>query len=988
MRSRTLAWLVPLLLALILMFNVEPSRSQGNAIIQGYVYLKGQDALSGATVIIWDLDDYSSYELTTDKNGFYSINVTIGHTYRIFAYYDSPSTPGIDTIPVRSIDLKVSKHMNRMDFTLYPGASMILEGKILYITSTGTKYTVYVVDPSSGNDPVLGNTNENFTNVFTWASGTYSSLKLPLNIVIVPAGVPVDLKVSFTALIKDPLNPLVHPYATRKMFSIDNQALHYNLNTGDLVTIDLSWYSLQSSINYVNDLFDLTWSRMEKMEDAGFYLGRLKEDMGKVRRNIELAQVSLSEKKYDEGLDLLSAAYSTLMINVAINMNMMWLTAQTSAIFMPVYPAFFAVTAAFFLFEDTKRKMLSSILLYAASFALLYYVYPGLQIVDPKLVTGLAIMCMFLAIFVAFIVPRFIKEPDIPGRYPVQSVLTMVFSIAKRNVKRRLSRGLLGITSLAILVMAFTAFTSFGRVIGLLITPLNMQPAYEGVMVKNIPPPWSETGEPYWPLVKDEIEWLKGQRGVLVVSPLIMNKPGKTLVGSLRISNLELQILGAIGIDPFAERNFTDISTSLISGSLNNLKRSTVVLSQSAANTLGVGLNDKVTFYVHTATGLQVFGNLTVVGIMDNSKFSSLKDLNGESLVPYRFQMGEYVRAPAEQIVILNWQDALKIEDMAVYRIAIKTDGSVNLDAFAREIVQAKEYNVWVSEEDNVLQYHFGEYLEIGGISLLVPLLIVLFNLGLIMISIVNERTREIFTLTCVGFNPTHITALFLAESVVMGLVGGGIGYLMGMSAYRLMNIFSIDIAVRQKLEWYWSVIGVMIALATAILSAIRPASRAAMKATPSLVKKIKFESHKERLKREEEIWKVYQSQKITMPVRINAREITFFASYLAGRLHSLEKGLFERIENYEESESETPEGHRIRNFKYTYVVIEGGKRLGTINELTAFKRAKSDYYVLSLDVNPEKPGIPGSFIDRTVRFLRDILGDWEEEKPRIVGAI
>jgi len=536
--------------------------------------------------------------------------------------------------------------------------------------------------------------------------------------------------------------------------------------------------------------------------------------------------------------------------------------------------------------------------------------------------------------------------------------------------------------------MAFTAFTSFGRVIGLLVTPLNMQPAYQGVMIKNLPPPWSETNEPYWPLVEDEIDWIRNQKGVTVVSPLILNKPQKTLVGTLRVKSLELQVLGAIGIDPQTEENFTKISSSLISGSLRDLRRRCVILSQDAATTLKVGLGDKVTFYVHTAAGLQMYGNLTVVGITDSSKLSAIRDLDGESLIPFRFYMGEYFRAPSAQVILLNWQDALKIEDMEIYRIAAKTDGTIDLDALARGIVQAKEYNVWISEENNVIQYHFGEYLEMGGISLLVPLLIVLFNLGLIMISIVNERTREIFTLTCVGFNPTHITSLFLAESVVMGLVGGGIGYLMGMSAYRLMNVFSIDIAVRQKLEWYWSVIGVMIALGTAVLSAIRPASRAAMKATPSLVKKIKFESEKERLKREEEIWKVYQSQRITMPVRINAREITFFASYLAGRLHSLEKGLFERIEGYEESESETPEGHQIRTFKFTYVVLEGGRRLGTINELTAFKRAKNDYYVLSLEVNPERPGIPGSFIDRTVRFLRDILADWEEERPRIVGSL
>ena len=104
--------------------------------------------------------------------------------------------------------------------------------------------------------------------------------------------------------------------------------------------------------------------------------------------------------------------------------------------------------------------------------------------------------------------------------------------------------------------------------------------------------------------------------------------------------------------------------------------------------------------------------------------------------------------------------------------------------------------------------------------------------------------------------------------------------------------------------------------------------------------------------------------------------------------MHSLEKGLFERIEGYEESERETPEGHQIRTFNFTYVILESGQRFGTVNTLTAVKRAQDDFYVLSLEVNPEKPGIPGSFIDRTVRFIRDILGDWEEERPRIIRGL
>jgi len=978
------------MLVFILIINVNITQGKENAVLQGYVTLKGGGPIAGATVIIQNLHTYEKRIITTDQNGFYSINVTMNSEYRLYVYYDSPVTPGLDTLPVRSVDLKISAPVTQVDFNLHPGATITIEGNILCISTIGRKYTIYVVDPSTGEAPKLNNTNANFTNIFTWGSSSRypKDLEFAQNVVIVPAGVQTDLRVSFTALVKDPANPMQPAHACKRVFPVDNQALHYSLEAGELVTADLSWYSLTASINYVNDLFDLIWNKMKQMESVGFYLGKLKEDMGKVRGDIGQVQTYLSEKKYEEGIDLLRTAYSTLMVNIAINMNNMWLTAISSAVLMPLFPAFFAVTSAFFIFEDSKKKMLSSVILYAAALTLLYYVYPGLQIIELKFLLSSAAACLFLAFSVSFVIPRFIKEPDIPGRYPLQAVLTVVFSIAKRNVKRRLSRGVLGIASLAILVMAFTAFTSFGRVIELLATPLNTRPVYEGVMVKNLPPPWSEAGEPYWPMVEDEVEWFETQRGVTVVSPLVLNKPERPLVGVIRVSGVELQIQGVIGVDPISEGNFTGIGQLLLSGSMRDLDsvKKGVVISQEAANTLGVDIGGSISFYTYTQTGLQLYGDLTVVGVISDEGLSSLKDLDGEPILPYRLEMGDYVFSSPSQVIIMNWREALNIQDTAVYRVALKTDGTVDLDAFARGIAQGKEYNVWISDESRVLQYHLGEYLEMGGISLLVPLLIVLLNLGLIMISIVNERTREIFTLTCVGFNPTHITALYLAESIVMGLVGGGIGYLLGMSAYRLMSIFSVDISVRQKLEWYWSVIGVLISLGTAVLSAIRPASRAALKVTPSLVRKVKFESEKERLKREEEIWKVYQSQRVTMPVRIQAREMTFFASYFSDQMYSHEKGLFERIEGYEESETETPEGHQVRTFKFTHVILEGGERFATVNEITAVKRAKDDYYVLSLEIHPEKPGIPGTFIDRTIRFIRDILSGWEEERSRIVG--
>ena len=50
------------------------------------------------------------------------------------------------------------------------------------------------------------------------------------------------------------------------------------------------------------------------------------------------------------------------------------------------------------------------------------------------------------------------------------------------------------------------------------------------------------------------------------------------------------------------------------------------------------------------------------------------------------------------------------------------------------------------------------------------------------------ERTREIGTLKALGFSKKRITALFLYEAMIIGLVGGGLGVILGIPLSFIMN--------------------------------------------------------------------------------------------------------------------------------------------------------------------------------------------------------
>jgi len=155
---------------------------------------------------------------------------------------------------------------------------------------------------------------------------------------------------------------------------------------------------------------------------------------------------------------------------------------------------------------------------------------------------------------------------------------------------------------------------------------------------------------------------------------------------------------------------------------------------------------------------------------------------------------------------------------------------------------------------------------------------------------------------------------------------------------------------------------------------------------TPSMIRKFKL-TEKEQEVRQEEIFRVYQARRLTMPVKVLENEAIFFISYLIGRIKELELGTYERTEGIvEEPELETPKGELIKRILFNYVFSVGGKKRGTKNELICTKGPKDNYYRVELDCNPAEPGTPEEWVERTVKIIRDIQMDWLRDKKRIMG--
>ena len=84
-----------------------------------------------------------------------------------------------------------------------------------------------------------------------------------------------------------------------------------------------------------------------------------------------------------------------------------------------------------------------------------------------------------------------------------------------------------------------------------------------------------------------------------------------------------------------------------------------------------------------------------------------------------------------------------------------------------------------------------GFYYEAKGVAeILIPLTMVGLNVGAVMLNAVYERRREMEVMSVIGLNPVHLAFLFIAETIVIAMVAGGLGYLFGLGFYRIMSLF------------------------------------------------------------------------------------------------------------------------------------------------------------------------------------------------------
>ncbi len=292
--------------------------------------------------------------------------------------------------------------------------------------------------------------------------------------------------------------------------------------------------------------------------------------------------------------------------------------------------------------------------------------------------------------------------------------------------------------------------------------------------------------------------------------------------------------------------NFTETTSIRLNGVMPEREAATVPLlpgrlvQGSAAN--GLIERGKMLVPEILAKGMKLKVGDTVVLVATNLDGS----VNGKTFV-VQGVLGD-VTGPGGRDGYLHLDDArelLRITEPEVSEIAIRLKDPRRLGQAKAEIDQALS-GVSNAQGQPALEVHTWEGLSpFANIARMIDLLdifirvmlvsIVLIAVMNVMMMAVYERIREIGTIAAIGTPPRRILGLFLAEGLLLGLIGTAIGTVVSLGLVSVLNIWPVHLAfARQVFELAPSIaasdvvlIGTIVLLVAAAAS-LQPAWKAA----------------------------------------------------------------------------------------------------------------------------------------------------------------
>jgi hypothetical protein len=639
---------------------------------------------------------------------------------------------------------------------------------------------------------------------------------------------------------------------------------------GGLGHIDLREHSIPLSLEVLGTALGGVEDQLEEMDSLGFYVATEWGNLDSVSRSLSEARSLHREGRFIESYVACRRGYIDVS-QIEARLVSMRGDASLSVYSILVFLTFASTTVAFLFSDRGVTKALGSVGLTVLVHGTLYAIYPGSSMVPFDRFVGVGVASALVSLAVAFLVPRLLKGRGRDGHLPVRNLIVPIFSMAKRDLLRRRLRFVFTLVSITVLVMSFVSLTSFSEGYGLVVKRVSGGSSFNGVLLRA--PEYTRLEPVSIALEGVEVEWLEQQPEVVDVALKAENLPMLNPAFSIDGTGL----YGLIGLDPGSEGAVPPLEGVMVEGGLPSVGG--VAISEGLSRGLGVGLGGEVEL-----SGVA----LRVEGVFDDEGVMGLREVDGGPFLPRKLvnlnPEGELPHIVVEtceprEAAMVHIETALRMPLVGVSRIVMPVSEGYDVGVFAERLALERGYQAWSASADGVFVARLGSYLEGKGLPLLVPWAIVVLNVVVTMLNSMFERRRDIHILSSVGLNPAQIAAIFVAEASIIGLAGGGLGYLGGLGVYRVMGAVGLTLQVRQKVSAFWSLASIGIANSAILMGALA-ALRGSVVITPSLMRRWRIDVGDKG---------VFEPYRMTIPVRLLPEEMDDFTEFVIQALRGLE---------------------------------------------------------------------------------------------------
>jgi hypothetical protein len=614
-----------------------------------------------------------------------------------------------------------------------------------------------------------------------------------------------------------------------------------------------------TELHVAQDMWALLEPRIHSLESHGIHNEKIRSLQKEGLSALKEAKESLRKKQYDVSAEAAARSWA-LASRVYDNVE----KTQKDVLFGVLFyialfvPFAFCLERLLFSYTDIHKRIVSFLIILVVLIGVIYKVHPAFQLAYSPTVVILAFFIMGLSLVVTLIIFfRFEEEMVRLQKRASQTIspeisrwqaFVAAFLLGVSNLRRRRLRTALTCITLIILTFTIMSFTSVSSLRHKARILLDKNAPYMGVLVKNVS--WRDLPEESMGILMGALE------GFGETAPRVWlereDRTRPTMIPARR-GDTDYIAQGLIGLSP-QEAAVTGIEAILTGGRwFDENDRESVLIPERMAEAMHVDPENPQG--VVTLWGIP----FQIIGVFSGKQLEERKDLDGESLTPVIFpgevavgltelemealDSGDEIQAfkaryqhiPGDLTLIVPYRTLLAAGG-ALKSVSIRPLTDTPLQDTARNLVDRFKLTLFIGEDDGTYMYQASDTLSYSGVpNIVIPLLISIFIVLNTMIGSVFERKREIGIYTSVGLAPSHVSFLFIAESMAFAVLSVVLGYLLAQITAALFVGTGLWAGITVNYSSLAGVAAMIMIFMVVLISVIYPSRVAAQIAIPDV---------------------------------------------------------------------------------------------------------------------------------------------------------